>query len=521
MNKKQLFTIGGIVVGGVSLALLILLSGGSSRERSGDEHGHGETNGHSEEEGPHGPHGGRLVQDQDGFALEATIYETGIPPEFRFYPYENGQDVNPKETTLTVELHRLGGDVDTIRFAPAGQYLRGDRVVREPHSFDVKIRATRNGKTYAWEYASHEGRVRIADDAAERAGISIVEAGPAIIETGLDVPGEIAFNADRQVHVVPRFGGVVVDVRKNQGDFVRGGEVIAIIDSRELAEAKDEYIRSVHRLEYVQSIFEREEQLWTKKIGPEQDYLAALHELEEAEIATQVAEQKLVAVGIQRAMLERLAAEPEGSVQERREVRRPFAEGSLTRYEIRAPIDGVVIEKHISLGEAIREDATVFVIADLSTVWVNATVYSRDVNRVRSGQKAFVRSEETGMNAVGTLSYVGPVVGEETRAARARVVLPNPDGRWRPGQFVSVRLIESETQVPLAVRTEAVQSFRDFQVVFARHGDEFEVRMLELGRSDGEHTEVLGGIASGESYAATNSYVIKADLEKAGATHDH
>jgi len=208
-------------------------------------------------------------------------------------------------------------------------------------------------------------------------------------------------------------------------------------------------------------------------------------------------------------------------VQERREVRRPFAEQSLTRYEVRAPIDGVVVEKDVSLGEAIREDATIFVVANLSTVWVEVTVYSRDVNRVRIGQQVFVRSDETGYGASGVVSYVGPVVGEETRTARARVVIPNPDGRWRPGQFVTVGLVESETQVPLAVRTEAIQTFRDFRVVFARHGNEFEVRMLEVGRSDAEYAEVLAGIVPGEPYAATNSYVIKADIGKSGATHDH
>ena len=123
--------------------------------------------------------------------------------------------------------------------------------------------------------------------------------------------------------------------------------------------------------------------------------------------------------------------------------------------------------------------------------------------------------------AQGKVAYVGALVGEQTRAAKARLVLPNPNGVWRPGLPVNVELTAEEVEVPLAISTEAVQTLRDNPVAFGRYGNQFEARPLMLGRSDGKMVEVLGGLEPGERYAARNSYLIKADIGKAGASHDH
>ena len=193
----------------------------------------------------------------------------------------------------------------------------------------------------------------------------------------------------------------------------------------------------------------------------------------------------------------------------------------MTRYEIRAPIDGVITEKEVSAGQVLKDDADIFVVADLSSVWVEVTVQAQDLNVVKAGQKALVKAASFQAEANGRVSYVGALVGEQTRAAKARIVLPNPKGLWRPGLPVNVELTADEITVPLAVRADAVQSLRDWRVVFGRYGDRFEARPLELGRSDGRHVEVLGGLEPGERYAARNSFLIKADIGKAGASHDH
>ncbi|MEO5657258.1 MAG: efflux RND transporter periplasmic adaptor subunit [Nitrospiria bacterium] len=468
---------------------------------------------------PKGPHGGRLFLDGD-FQVEVTIYERGVPPQFRVYSFENGKPVDPAEVALAITLSRLGGRIDEIGFSKEADYLRGDKVVDEPHSFDVQIMAQRQGKTSRWQYAQIEGRVQMPSEVAAATGIDVEAAGPARMKDVRAFSGEIGLDKNRVAHVVSRLAGVVAEIPKRLGDRVKKGDVIAVLDSRELAESKSEYIESVHRLEFAQAAFVREEELWKKKISAEQDYLVSRHALEEAEIVRQVAEQKLLALGLSADVLTALAVEPGGRVIDRK-VRAPFIAHALTRYEIRSPLDGMLIEKHVAVGEAISGDAEMFLVADLSTVWGEFTVHAKDLSAVRIGQPVTVRSQDLGLEARGRVSYIGLLVGEQTRTATAHVDIPNPKGLWRPGLFVTVEVVQEEVEVPVAVRAEALQTFRDWDVVFVRYGDQFEARPVELGRRDGPWVEIRSGLAPGESYAARNSFVLKADLGKSGASHDH
>lgn len=458
---------------------------------------------------PRGPHNGRLLQPETegGLALEFTIAEDGIPPEFRVYPFAGDAPVPLGQVDLTVVLTRLGS-VDTLGFRPSGDFLRSTSTVTEPHSFVVEAIATYQGQTSRWTYESIEGRTTMADEVMERAGVEIEPAGPATIREGLHLPGEVALNTERQAHVTSRFPGVVTQVAVGEGDYVRAGQLLAVVESRQLVGVADDYVRAAHRLDYVRSEYERERQLFERRISAEKEFRAAEHELEEAGIAVRVAEQALVAAGVPAGRVRALGAEGSNLA-------------SLARVEVRAPSSGLVTARDVSEGESVSESRTLFTVADLSTVWVEVTVYQRDLAAVRAGMTAVVRSEDTGAAVEGTVRFVGPVVGQESRAATARIVLPNPGGRWRPGQFVEVDLATAVYDVPLAVRTDAIQDFRDFRVVYARHDGQFEVRMLRLGVSDSTYTEVLGGLRVGEPYAATNSFIVKADIGKAGATHDH
>ena len=509
MNIKNIIMIAAVIIAGLVAALFITRTDKASLRDAGN----------AEEKTVKGPHGGRLLSDGD-FKIEVTIYEQGVPPQFRVYGYYKESKANPEEVKLTIELHRLGGRVDKILFRKEGDYLRGDKVVEEPHSFDVKISAEHRGKSFKWAYSQLEGRVEMTSEVATAAGIEIKTAGPASIRTTLELPGEIVLNKNKVAHIVPLLSGVVTGIRKNLGDRVRKGEVIAVIDSRELAEVKREYIESVHRLHFAQSSFVREERLWKKMVSAEQDYLASKHTLEEAEISKQVALQKLLSLGVSAGEIKMLSVEPEGNVIQH-EVRVPFSNKTLTRYEITAPLDGVVIEKNISLGEAIREDSDMFVVADLSTVWGEITVYAKNLGAVKTGQKVTVEAATPGLKSTGKISYIGQLVGEQTRSAKAHVDIPNPNGEWHPGLFVTMEVVLEEKKAPIAVAIEAIQTFRDWSVVFVRYGNLFEARPLELGRSDGEQVEVLSGLTPGEKYASRNSFVIKAEIGKAGATHDH
>ncbi len=455
---------------------------------------------------PRGPHGARLLSDGP-LQLEVTIYETGVPPHFRIFPYDAGmKPVAPEEVNLRVELHRLGGRVDSVGFIAQADYLLGQGIVEEPHSFDVKVIAQLAGRRREWTYSQLEGKVRLGRDQVASAGIVIQTAGPRRMVTTVDLPAQVQADETRLAHVVPRLQGVVTNVFKQEGDRVSRGELMAVLNSRELAEAKGAYLAASRHVEFTRVTLNREEALWKKKISPERDYLEARRGYDEAELSERLAAQTLVVLGVRRGTLSGIAsATPE----------------SMARHEIRAPLDGRVIERNVTVGEAVTATEDIFTVADLSAVWIDIAVSAKDIGMVHEGQEATVRSSDLGAEAAGRVSYIGPLVGQETRAATARIVLPNPRGQWRPGLFVTVRLVREATTAPLAVSTNAIQTFRDWQVVFVRYGDWFEARPVELGRNDGQWVEVLKGLTAGEQYAATNSFAVKAEIGKLGATHDH
>ncbi|MEO6212337.1 MAG: efflux RND transporter periplasmic adaptor subunit [Vicinamibacterales bacterium] len=500
MQRRNVAVIAIIAAIGAALTLAILRTSprGSTTEEGRDA---GEPLAY-----PRGPHGARLLSD-DGLQLEMTIYETGVPPQFRIYPYGTAQKpVAPKEVNLVVELHRLGGRVDRITFTPESDYLRGNEVIEEPHSFDVKVVAAHAGRQHSWAYSQIEGKVQLGADQVKSAGITVNTVGPRAMETIVELPGEVKADDTRVAHVVPRLQGVVTDVRKKAGDRVARGDVMAVLSSRELADAKSDYLKAAHHLAFNRVTLEREESLWRKKISPERDYLEARRAVDEAELNMQLAGQTLRVLGVATAALPNLGSAP--------------AE-SLARYEIRAPLAGTVVERNVTIGESVTADAQIFTVADLSTVWVEISVYAKDLGAVRQGQSAVVVSTDLGIEANGRIDFVGRLVGEETRTAIARLSLPNPAGLWRPGLFATVKLVREQTAIPIAVSVDAIQTFRDWQVVFIKFGDWFEARPLQLGRSDGEWVEVLSGLKAGDQYAATNSFAVKAEIGKLGASHDH
>ena len=192
---------------------------------------------------------------------------------------------------------------------------------------------------------------------------------------------------------------------------------------------------------------------------------------------------------------------------------------SLRSVSIEAPISGRIVNRNIQVGQ-VTGGEPLFVIADLGEVWVQLDVFGRDLGTIAAGQSVTITLLD-GSTHEGTIDWVSPLVAHGSQSVRARVPLQNPDGNLRAGQFVRSRVVVAESEVPLAVRRSALQTFRDFDVVYARVGDTYEVRMLELGRKDDDYVEVLAGLSAGEIYVTDNSYLIKADIEKSGASHDH
>jgi cobalt-zinc-cadmium efflux system membrane fusion protein len=179
-----------------------------------------------------GPHGGRWLEEGN-FAVELTIFEHGVPPEFRAHLYRDREPIDPSEAQLAVTLRRLGSRVDRIGFAPRGDYLLGDQTVYEPHSFDAEVVAREGGREHRFEFSGYENRVTLVPEQLEAAGITVTTAGPATIRERVVLNGRIAPNEDALVHVMSRFPGIVRSVHKRLGDTVARGDLIATIESNE------------------------------------------------------------------------------------------------------------------------------------------------------------------------------------------------------------------------------------------------------------------------------------------------
>ncbi|MBE7558458.1 efflux RND transporter periplasmic adaptor subunit [bacterium] len=362
------------------------------------------------------------------------------------------------------------------------------------------------------EHAEGEGEqvVSLPGNELGRLGIRIAEATAGTLTTHVEFPGEVRLNEDALIHVVPRIGGIVREVRATLGDRVRQDDVLAVLESRDLADLKAEYLAARERVELRQATFEREKELFEKQLTPEQDYLEARQAVREAQIQMTAVEQKLHAVGFAEKYLKSLPSHPDAA---------------LTLYDLTAPADGTIIEKHITRGEVLEETSQPFTIADLSTVWIDLKVYQRNIPQVRRGQTVRITAGEGVEPSTGVISYIGPVVGEETRTSLARVVLPNPDGRWRAGMFITGQVAAGRTSVPVVVLKTAIQTIEDRRVVFVRSDEGFHPRTVQLGREDADQMEVLEGLQPGQQYAATGAFILKAELVKGSidphAGHSH
>jgi len=196
------------------------------------------------------------------------------------------------------------------------------------------------------------------------------------------------------------------------------------------------------------------------------------------------------------------------------------ANESLRSYEVRATMDGMIIQRGTNVGDVV-DDAALFVIGDPKQLRVSFHVYPGDFSRIRPGHEVQITSVDGELHEHTNIVAYLPTTEAATQTIIAYANLANESELWIPGMIVSGSVVVLEEEVPLAVKTDAIQRFRDFSVVFAKVGEEYEVRMLDLGRQNTQWTEVLGGIKTGQEYVTENSFLIKADIEKDGASHDH
>lgn len=350
--------------------------------------------------------------------------------------------------------------------------------------------------------------VRLTDTQLLEFGITLETAKAGTLNQYIELPGEIVFNADRIAHVVPRVAGIVREVHATVGDRINAGQLLAVLESRELADAKASYFAAIEREKLAQTKFTREERLWEKKVTSEQEYLDARQALAEARITRNSTEQQLHALGFTDDVLKELLEHPAAT---------------YTRFEVRAPLGGTIIEKHMTLGEHVGAEADVFTIADLSTVWVNMNIYQKDLVSIDKGQTVRIEIGHGIASAEGKIAWVGPQVDEATRTAKARMELPNPDGSLRPGLFVTAKVAVASEVAGIVVPKSALQMVEDRAVVFVQTEKGFEPMPVKVGRQRGESVEILSGLTAGQTYVSQGAFTLKAQVSKGafGDGHNH
>jgi membrane fusion protein, heavy metal efflux system len=341
----------------------------------------------------------------------------------------------------------------------------------------------------------------MSDEVIKTFEIELKTAGIAKLVVGSVYPGEVTYDQDRIAHVSSRLRGTVRESRVHLGDKVRKGQMLAVLDVPELADVRRRYDSAKSRSRLAKSAMDREERLWKRRISPERQYLEARQAYEETLIDLSSARSELIGLGLTEA---------------------DFAAPSLSYYPLRSPISGIVAEKHAVVGEVIEperdaSEQNMFVIADLSTIWIEMAIPASDVRRARAGQEVIVTSKDLGESLTGRIAHVAPAIDEQRRSLEAHAEVANPGLRWKPGLFVEVRLAQENVEVPVAIRPAGLQMIEDRAVVFVRKGDAFEVRAVEVGRKSDDWVEIVSGLAAGEKYAADNSYMVKAEIGKGGA----
>ena len=361
-----------------------------------------------------------------------------------------------------------------------------------------------------------EGLVRMTPEQIRDQEIAVVPVRGGILSRHVLVPGTVTPDADRIARVPARVVGTVSQMRKRLGDTVAKGDVVAILDSREVADAKSDYLTALVQSELQKANFERQEKLLASRAVSEAAWQNARALFQENQLRLDLARQKLSALGLNAA---------EVAAAQKRDEATPNA-STLRQYELRAPLGGRIVERKVDVGTAVGKEgdpADLYTVADLSSVWIDLAVSTADLPDVRDGAPVAVRRGQGAEAPVGRgrVIFVSPLLNTETRSARVVVALPNEDMAWRPGTYVTAEIGIAEDAVAVRLPKPALQTIEGKRVVFVRVPDGFAKREVELGRADDDAVEVVSGLSPGEEVVVGNSFLLKAELGKSEAEHGH
>ncbi|MBL4596773.1 MAG: efflux RND transporter periplasmic adaptor subunit [Robiginitomaculum sp.] len=354
--------------------------------------------------------------------------------------------------------------------------------------------------------------VKLTPEASRDAGIKIEAVQIGAMGQSLSLPAEIRFDADRVANVSPKVSGVIGKLFASEGDTVARGDILALIQSRELAGLKAIWLTAETRETLAGTALTREEKLFADKITSEADLQAAHANFEAAKADSDAAENELHAAGVSHTALERIAT---------------AADGDNANAYLTSPIAGTVVRRTITLGETVSAgDASaepLFTIVDDSVVWADIAVYRQDIGRIRVGAPVALKTDAGEVLAQSTIAFILPVINEASRTATARVIVGNPDGNLLPGQFVTADLSVGATQAVLRVPESAVQLVEGKLSVFIPVDNGYAPRPVITGAKSGGFVEIRSGLNPGDQIVTSGAFTLKAQLEKNafGDGHGH
>lgn len=346
-----------------------------------------------------------------------------------------------------------------------------------------------------------EGEIKkllvLDEEQRKNAAIAFTEVREGEIAIPLPISGKVQFNPNRFAHVTARSDGIVNSAKKNLGDKVKAGEVLAVLESKDLAETKASYFEAKNNEILAKTRYDKDAALYQMSIGSELELLQAKTEYDKAVLSAELAKEKLLASGVSK---EQLNAEDD----------------ALRLLEIRAPFDSSVIVRHLAVGEAINAGDEIFQLADLDTVWVELGVPFKDAAKLQPGQTILLR-DGNGKATEGKIQYVSPVVEAESGKVMATAVLDNRSGAWRPGSYVYADLIVSQVKKDLIVPLSAVVTIEDEPYVFIETEAGIEVRPVEIDCQDRNACAIRSGVVAGEKVVSDNASMLKFEVTKRDA----
>lgn len=373
---------------------------------------------------------------------------------------------------------------------------------------------------------AHSDEVKLTPVAIAQYGVTTAPAKKAVLAGAFVAPARVAFNADAMAHVGSAVTGRASELKIKLGDVVKKGDVLVIVDSPELGEAQSDYLlkrtavdTARPAVQLAKDAYDRAKQLLDQSQGialaevqkREAEWRTAEGNLRAAEAAATAAENKLHLYGMSQDAVAALVKTGE----------------IVPRYSVIAPIDGQVIEREVTLGELVRPDRdALLVIADLSTIWVIADVAEARVADAGKGSVARIRSAALKDRTVeGTVTYVAPALDPNTRTAKVRVELTDPTGTLKPGMFAQATILPAgDGEAVLAIPEEAVQTVEGGPAVFVPVEGEpntFAKKPVKIGPPVGGMVQVFDGLSEGDALVVSGSFILKAELGKAGAAHEH